>query len=265
VNTMSADRRERAMAPAPSSYRESHLGAAKAQSYDEDLWDSSAAKGLDWIVEQRLLASVLRSAGSPASGSAADFACGSGRVLEFLDRYFPAPVGIDVSPDMLALARARCPRARLILGDVTTVPGLAPGPFDLITAFRFFLNAEPSLRSGVLAWMRASLRPGGLIVANFHLNPASLRGMYLRARMSPAGRIPMMGIADARELFTDNGFAVRRVFGYSYLPYRRDGRRLRGPRLRRRAEMIMAGSKRLQPIAGSFLVVAAPEPSGPGH
>ena len=50
---------------------------------------------------------------------------------------------IDVSPDMLALAGARCPRARLIRGDVTTTPGLAPGPFDLITAFRFFLNAEP--------------------------------------------------------------------------------------------------------------------------
>ena len=173
------------MAPAPCSYRESHLGAAKARSYDEDLWDLRAAKGLDWLVEQRLLADILRSGGSPAPCSVADFACGTGRVLEFLGRYFPAPVGIDVSPDMLALARARCPRARLILGDVTTTPGLAPGPFDLITAFRFFLNAEPPLRSEVLAWMRASLQPGGLVVANFHLNPASLRGMYLRAPDEP--------------------------------------------------------------------------------
>ena len=155
VNTMCATRGERAMTPAPSSYRESHLGAAKARSYDEDLWDPQAAKGLDWLVEQRLLAGVLRSAGSSAPGPAADFACGTGRVLEFLGLYFPAPVGIDVSPDMLALARARCPRAKLILGDVTTMPSLAPGPFDLITAFRFFLNAEPPLRSEVLAWMRA--------------------------------------------------------------------------------------------------------------
>ena len=149
------------MASAPGSYRESHLGAAKARSYDEDLWDPQAAKGLDWLVEQRLLAGILGSVGSSAPGSAADFACGTGRVLEFLDRYFPAPVGIDVSPDMLALARSRCPRARLILGDVTTTPGLAPGPFDLITAFRFFLNAEPPLRGEVLAWMRVALRPGG--------------------------------------------------------------------------------------------------------
>ena len=33
------------MPPAPSSYRDSHLGAAKARSYDEDLWDLRAAKG----------------------------------------------------------------------------------------------------------------------------------------------------------------------------------------------------------------------------
>jgi O-antigen/teichoic acid export membrane protein/SAM-dependent methyltransferase len=263
VNSMSADRRERAMTPAPISYRESHLGAAKARSYDEDLWDPRAAKGLDWLVEQRLLAEILRSTGSSATGSTVDFACGTGRVLEFLGHYFPAPVGIDVSPDMLTLARARCPHAELILGDVTITPGLAPGPYDLITAFRFFLNAEPPLRSEVLAWMRACLRPRGLVVANFHLNPASLRGRYLRLRMNPADKVPMMGIAEARKLFADNGFTVCRILGYSYLPYRRDGRHLWGPAARRRVEMIMAGSTGLQRIAGSFLVVAALEPSGP--
>ena len=260
---MCAHRRDQTVASAPGSYRESHLGAEKARSYDEDLWDPRAAKGLDWLVEQRLLARILGSVVSSRPGSVADFACGSGRVLEFLDRFFPAPFGIDISPDMLELAHARCPRARLILGDVTTTPGLASGPFDLITAFRFFLNAEAPLRSDVLAWMRASLRPGGLVVANFHLNPASLRGMYLRARMNPAERIPMLGIAGARELFADHGFTVRRILGYSYLPYRREGRNLWGPAARRRAEMIMAGSESLQRIAGSFLMVATPEPSGP--
>ena len=261
---MCADRAERAMGSAPGSYRDSHLGATKAQSYDEDLWDPRAAKGLEWLVEQRLLGRILNYVRSSQPGSVADFACGTGRVLEFLDHRFPAPIGIDISPDMLKLAHTRCPQARLILGDVTTAPGLAPGPFDLITAFRFFLNAEAPLRREVLACMRASLRPGGLVVANFHLNPASLRGTYLRARTNPAERIPMMRIADARELLADNGFAVRQILGYSYLPYRRDGRNLWAPAARRRAEMIMAGSRSLQPMAGSFLMVASLQPSGPG-
>jgi len=155
------------------SYRDGHLGTAKAQSYDEVLWDLRAAKGRDWLVEQRLMAGILRGSIPPGPRSVADFACCTGQVLGFLGRYFPSPVGIDVSPDMLALGRRRCPRARLILGDVTASPGLPPGPFDLITAFRFFLNAEHSLRSQVLAWMRDSLRPRDLVVTNFHLTPAA--------------------------------------------------------------------------------------------
>jgi len=255
------DRGNHATVTPPGSYRESHLGAAKARSYDEDLWDPGAAKGLDWLVEQRLLAGILRTA-QPA-WSVADFACGTGRVLEFLGRYFPEPVGIDISPDMLALARARCPRARLVLGDVSTTPGLASGPFDLITAFRFFLNAEPPLRRAVLAWMRASLRPRGLVVVNFHLNPFSLRGIYLRLRMNPAETPAMMNAAGALWLFTDSGFRVRQILGYSYLPYRRDGRNLRGAATRRAAETRLAGNGFLRPIAGSFLLVASAAPAGP--
>lgn len=242
------------------SYRQSHLGAGKARSYDTDLWNLRAAKGLDWLIEQRLLTDIL-SAMPPGAGSAADFACGTGRVLEFLSRYFPSPVGIDISADMLALARARCPRAPLILGDVTSVPGLAPGPFDLITAFRFFLNAEPSLQNQVLTWMRDSLRPGGVVIANLHLNPASLRGMYLRLRMSRATRPQMMSIGHARRTFEAHGFTVRQILGYSFLPYRRDGRALLAPVPRRAVEMRLAGTSALLAVAGSFLVVATPDPS----
>ncbi len=244
------------------SYRDSHLGAGKAQSYDEDLWDPRAAKGLDWLVEQRLLADILRPWVAPGPRSAADFACGTGRVLEFLGRYFPMPVGIDISPDMLELAQVRCPHATLILGDVTTTPDLAPGPFDLITSFRFFLNAEPVLRSEVLTWMRDALRPGGLVIANFQLSPVSLRGTYLRLRLPAAARPPMMSIAQARRLFAAHGLTVRRVLGYSFLPYRRAGRTLRAAGARRAVEMGLAGTGVLQPLAGNFLLVATREPSG---
>jgi SAM-dependent methyltransferase len=246
----------------PRSYRLSHLGVDKARLYDEDLWDPRAAKGLDWLVEQRLLADVLRTSVPPGARSAADFACGTGRVLEFLSRYFPSPVGIDISPDMLALARARNPRATLILGDVTVVPGLAPCPFDLITAFRFFLNAEPSLRSQVLAWMSDSLGPGGVVVANFHLNPASLRGTYLRLRTARATRPQMMSVGRARQLFEAHGFTVRGILGYSFLPYRRDGRALLAPAARQAAENRLAGTGLLLPVAGSFLLVAGLESAG---
>jgi len=246
----------------PVSYRVSHLGADKAREYDDDLWDPRAAKGLDWVVEQRLLADLLGVHVPPGPRSVADFACGTGRVLEFLSRTYDSPVGIDISPDMLALARERCPQATVVLGDATTTPALAPGPFDLITAFRFFLNAEPELRSAALEWMRGALQPGGLVVANFHLNPASLRGVYLRLRMRPAARPPMMTLEDIRQLFSVHGFAVHQILGYGFLPFRREGRKLLAPAGRRAVETSLAGTEFLRPIAGSFLLVAGLAPSG---
>ena len=248
----------------PDSYRVSHLGAEKARAYDDDLWDLRAAKGLDWLVEQQLLAEVLGSRIPTGARSVADFACGTGRVLEFLGRSYASPVGIDISPDMLALARDRCPRATVVLGDVTTTPALAPGPFDLITAFRFFLNAEPDLRSAALAWMRGALSPSGFVVANFHLNPVSLRGTYLRLRLKPAVRPPMMSIENARRLFVAHGFTVHQILGYGFLPFRREGRKLLAPAARRALETSLAGSDILRPVAGSFLLVAGVAPSGLG-
>jgi SAM-dependent methyltransferase len=247
-----------------STYRQSHLGVDKARSYDEDLWDLGAAKGLEWLVEQRLLSGVLQGAVNSRRHCCADFACGTGRILEYLSARFPSATGIDISPEMLELARARCPLAVLVQGDVTTNHDLAPGPFDLITAFRFFLNAEPSLRSQVLAWMRRSLRPGGAVIANFHLNPTSVRGIYLRMRTSSATRPTMVSIWEARQLFEANGFIVRNILGYSFLPYRRDGRTMLAPSFRRPVEMLLAGNRALLPIAANFIVVASMQsPDGP--
>jgi SAM-dependent methyltransferase len=257
MSTASKGNRHRRQSAHYGSYRQSHLGVGKARSYDEDLWDLKAAKGLEWLVEQRLLTGILQELAAGGSCSSADFACGTGRVLEFLGDHFISVTGIDISPEMLELARSRCPRAHLIQGDVTTNHGLARGPFDLITAFRFFLNAEPVLRSQALDWMRRSLRQGGAVIANFHLNPTSLRGTYLRLRTAGATTPTMMSIDQARQLFEAHGFTVLDILGYSFLPYRRDGRTLIAPSARRLVEMHLAGCRALLPVAGSFIVVAA--------
>lgn len=243
----------------PASYRLSHLTASKARSYDDDLWDPRAAKGLDWLIEQQLLADVVRDLAPAAPRTCADFACGTGRILHFLSGRFPSVTGIDISAEMLRLARSRCPQAVLVEGDVTVDRDLAPGPFDLITAFRFFLNAEPALRSQALTWMRSALRPGGAVVANFHLNPASIRGRYLRLRTSGTAKPApaMMSTDEAGRLLEAHGFTVCQVIGYGFLPYRRDGRSQLAPEIRRFIEMRLAGNRTLLPIAGNFIIVAS--------
>ena len=95
------------------------------------------------------------------------------------------------------------------------------------------------MRSAALDWMCDHLEPDGLLIANLHLNPQSIRGLYLRSRRG--SDINMMGVGEASALFARHGLTVRKVCGYSYLPYRRDGSLLVLPRMRRRIEESLSG------------------------
>ena len=234
------------------SYRDSHVDPSKVKSYDRDLWDPRAAKGLEWLLEQHSIDEILSH--RRRARIAIDFACGTGRVLGFLAERIPEVIGVDVSAAMVDTARQRYPDARFVVGDVTVNPELLTESADVITAFRFLLNAEPPLRSAALDWMRDRLAPGGILIVNFHLNPQSLRGSYLRLRRAPD--VTMVALAEARSLLARHGLTVRQVRGYSYLPYRRDGSHLILPGLRRRIEERLARIDRIAGWGSCFILVA---------
>src|SRR5258708_34919417 len=87
------------------SYRNSHLGADKARSYDQDLWDPGAAKGLEWLREERRLARNLGHTGARRLCSTAGFSFGRGRIPPIFNHPVPRPTGEEVSPQVLAIAR----------------------------------------------------------------------------------------------------------------------------------------------------------------
>ena len=239
------------------SYRDSHLDAAKAQDYDAGFWRSGTAKAVNWELEQQLLDLVFDRHLPRRPEHAVDFACGTGRVLQYLEHRVPTTTGIDVSAEMLKLTGQRCSRSALIRCDVTR--GESPdvrGDVDLVTTFRFLLNAEPSLRVDALRWIRSVLGPGGYLVANFHLNPLSLRGRYLRLRWRGQPVIPMLSPAEARSLLAAAGFTTVACYGYEYLPYRRDGESLVAPRLRQRLEGALLDRPRLAGVGGAFIMAA---------
>ncbi|TIQ58250.1 MAG: class I SAM-dependent methyltransferase, partial [Mesorhizobium sp.] len=87
---------------------------------------------------------------------------------------FGEVVGVDVSESMLSVAQV--PRnVRLRLVDITTEP--LPEKFHVITAFRFFLNAEDHLRREALQSMREHLDENGMLVCNIHMNATSPIGI----------------------------------------------------------------------------------------
>lgn len=166
------------------SYRESHLN--RGTDYDEG-WQTIPHRAMMWRLEQRALAKVFGGSGPEGFDSYLDFACGTGRMLGFLGKYARSITGIDISPSMLEVARGRAPTAELICGDLTREPLLGARQFDVISAFRFFPNAEPELRREAITQLVRHLKPEGVLVFNNHRNPNSLfrRTLKVLGRLEP--------------------------------------------------------------------------------
>jgi SAM-dependent methyltransferase len=151
-------------------YRRSHL--ARGDRYDSVL----AAAPFDAYMaqlEREFLQRTIPSLFAPARPRHLDFACGTGRITEVVVPLSTQSVGVDVSASMLEQARRKCPEAEFVQVDLTR-DGADLGTFDLVTAFRFFGNAQDDLRAAVLDAIRRRLRPGGCLVLNSHRNPHSL-------------------------------------------------------------------------------------------
>lgn len=245
--------------PEATSYRDRHLDTAHASAYDTSFADTRVAKGAMWRIEQDILGRVLSSL-EPAPRKALDFACGTGRVLGWLTAEVADCTGVDISAAMLAEAAAAAPDARLVRGDVTAQPTLLGEElFDLVTMFRFLLNAEPVLRRDVLAWVAPRVRPGGVLVANVHRSHWSLTGLLARvSRVVRRRSTPhTLSIAEAVRLVESHGFIVEEEHGYGYLPYGPHGTwRLLFPTLALRVERRIAGTGRAVRLASHVVLVA---------
>jgi ubiquinone/menaquinone biosynthesis C-methylase UbiE len=107
--------------------------------------------------------------------------CGTGLILERLAGFAQRAAGIDLSPGMLELARARGLDVRE--GSVTELP-FEDASFDVTCSFKVLAHVRDIGRA--LAELARVTRPGGVVLAEFY-NPLSFRG--LAKRLGPAGKI----------------------------------------------------------------------------
>lgn len=204
------------------SYAGHHLDPGKGLQYDEryatDRWlgyvSTREAEVLDHLCHTLFGQRPVR---------ALDFACGTGRILATLEEHAASATGVDVSEAMLAEARKKLKRSHLLRANIVEEPVLAGERFDLITAFRFFVNAEPALRFDVLRALRPLLAPDGYLVFNDHHNPRSIRWGYTRLATAIRHRPPEVNYLPVREcirLADDAGFEVVSIYsvGLLHLP-----------------------------------------------
>lgn len=194
-------------------YRSSHLD--KGEDYDAIFRDDPHTAML-WSMEQVALKGIVERYFGASKPRHLDFACGTGRITALLSGRTSESLGVDVSENMLNVARANCPTAEFLVADITESDALVGQQFDLITAFRFFPNAQPSLRLEAMQQLSLLLAPGGIMVFNDHLNSNSLHNRTLRM----TGRAPRHGMSldEVRTLVRSGDLVVDEYIGIGYLP-----------------------------------------------
>jgi SAM-dependent methyltransferase len=112
-----------------------------------------------------LFAELVQGAGG---GPVADVGCGPGYVTGYLHDAGLDVFGIDLSPEMIAIARRDYPDLRFEVGTMTDLD-LADDSAVGIVAFWSVIHVPDHAIPGVFEHFRRVLRPQGLLLVGFHV------------------------------------------------------------------------------------------------
>jgi SAM-dependent methyltransferase len=106
---------------------------------------------------------LARAVGNVRNAVALDFGCGTGRLSDWLVRRGASVVGVDVTPEMVAVARANVPHARFETIDGQSLP-FADRSFDLIVC-SYVLQYYVGRADSIASELARVLQNGGRLVA----------------------------------------------------------------------------------------------------
>jgi predicted TPR repeat methyltransferase len=199
------------------SYTESHKYAAKGDEY-ETHYQTEAWERFLWSREQKIILRILDKYFAGRDVDLLDFACGTGRITSLMENHVKTSTGVDVSGSMLAVAGKKLERTEIIEADITQDNVLKGRKFNLITAFRFFLNAEPELRSAAIKALVELLAEDGYLVFNNHHNHHNLGSPWIRLlyarhlRKNPEGIFNVMSVVEMKKLVEGVGLEIVEIY-----------------------------------------------------
>jgi len=142
-----------------------------------------------------------------ATGSVIDLGCGTGAMLRMVHERRPAMklTGIDISPDMLAIARRDVPEATLIEDDITTAPREA---FDVVLSLNILHHLDDA--AAHLAMIKQLCKAGGTaFLCDFSIDTMRMGIADGWWRLShPAYRKGFSAVR-LRRMIGDTGLAIR--------------------------------------------------------
>lgn len=137
---------------------------AVARAYDHQLRDELDGKPLD----RALLTAFVELVGS---GIIADLGCGPGHVTRFLAARHADVIGMDLSPEMIAVARERAPDLHFEVGSMLRLPVEDGAWAGAIALYSIIHLTDDELVTACREFARAIGLGGWLLVA-FHVESA---------------------------------------------------------------------------------------------
>lgn len=134
---------------------------AVAEAYAEEFFDELSRKPFDRELLDRFAASCAR------GGLVLDVGCGPGHVANYLMDDGVEAAGIDLSPEMIEVARRLTPRVAFTVGDMRHLPW-ADGALGGLTAFYSLIHIPRADVPSVLAEFRRVLAPEGRLLVAVH-------------------------------------------------------------------------------------------------
>jgi SAM-dependent methyltransferase len=155
-----------------------------ADAYTAFVGEAFADRPLNHVMVQAF-ADLVRQAGG---GAVADVGCGPGHVTAYLrDRGVDA-FGTDLSPQLVAIARAANPGVRFDVGDMGSLEA-APGGLAGVLANYSIIHTPPAVLPTTLAELSRALAPGGYLLVSFQaLGGTGAAAEAFDHRVSPAWR-----------------------------------------------------------------------------
>lgn len=200
-------------------YTESHKDIKQALNYEQNLYGDASYDSLMWGIEKIHIEREIKAL-STKPVKYLDFACGTGRILSFVEKFADESVGVDVSESMLDIARGKIKKARVINCDLTMQDVLKGETYNLITAFRFFLNAQEELRQKVMVLLSGKLSDNGIFIFNNHGNLMSYHLLTVLLGKLGIKKVTLnhMSYFKVRKLIRNAGLKTIKVHGVGLVP-----------------------------------------------